>query len=124
MCHHLNISEDVSSHEVMRYYAVIAEDDQGNQGQVSNIVRVTVTWDTVDTDLTLVSSVDSDQGTESHDSLMVSIMSACLGALFIICITIISCLYITSRTKRPSSPTPSSSTNTKVRSVKISYCRI
>ena len=46
--------------------------------------------------------------------MMVSIMSACLGGLFLICLTFILFLYITARRARPQSPSPSSSTGAKV----------
>ena len=48
------------------------------------------------------------------DWLLISVVSACLGGLFIISITVISFLYLSARSRRPSSPTPSSSTNAKV----------
>ena len=47
--------------------------------------------------------------------MMVSVMSACLGGLFLICITFIIFLYITARRSRPLSPSPSSSSGVKVR---------
>ena len=53
---------------------------------------------------------------EGPDWLLISIMSACLAGLFIICISVIIFLYISARSRRPSSPTPSSSTNAKVES--------
>ena len=46
--------------------------------------------------------------------MMISVMSACLGGLFLICITFIIFLYITARRSRPLSPSPSSSTGGKV----------
>lgn len=52
---------------------------------------------------------------EGPDWLLISIMSACLAGLFIICISVIIFLYLSARSRRPSSPTPSSSTNAKVK---------
>ena len=59
----------------------------------------------------MTSSVDR----EGPDWLLISIMSACLAGLFIICISVILFLYLSARSRRPSSPTPSSSTNAKVK---------
>ena len=46
--------------------------------------------------------------------MMISIMSACLGGLFLLCITFITFLYITARRSRPVSPSPSSCNGVKV----------
>ena len=46
--------------------------------------------------------------------MMISVMSACLGGLFLLCLTFILFLYITARRSRPLSPSPSSSAGVKV----------
>ena len=115
LCHDLSIPV----YNVPLYYAVYGEDTAGNRGQVSNIVKVQVTWSTQKTGLEL-DNMDNQlvRSSNSEDTgpdwLLISIMSACLGGLFVICISVITFLYVSARRNRPSSPTPSSSTHVKV----------
>ena len=48
------------------------------------------------------------------DWVLVTVMSACLGGLFLVSISVISCLLVAARRRRPPSPPPSSSGHTKV----------
>ena len=115
LCHDLS----VPVYNVPLYYAVYGEDSAGNRGHVSNIVKVQVTWtlqnighhlDKMENNVMRSSNSDGN----GPDWLLISIMSACLGGLFIICISVITFLYISAQRNRPSSPSPSSSTHVKV----------
>ena len=125
LCHDLS----VPVYNVPLYYAVYGEDTAGNRGHVSNIVKVQVTWtlqnnghemDHLENNI-VRSSNSEDSG---PDWLLISIMSACLGGLFIICISVIPFLYISARRNRPSSPAPSSSSHVKVRKPSLSPDRL
>ena len=48
------------------------------------------------------------------DWVLVTVMSSCLGGLFLVSISVISCLLVAARRRRHPSPPPSSSGHTKV----------
>jgi len=90
------------------FIGVYAVDSSGNRGAMSNIRQVTMSKmfssSTVTPDLKLGLEPSS-----SPDWVMITVMSACLGGLFLICISCISYFFLSAKRERPMSPTLSSS---------------
>jgi len=91
------------------FIGVYAVDSAGNRGAMSNIRQVFVSKmlssSTVIPDLMLGLETSSET-----DWMMITVMSSCLGGLFLICISCISYFFISAKRERPVSPSPSSST--------------
>ena len=92
------------------YLAIYAVDQAGNSGRISNIEAVTVASPPPPTSPTPDPLLALLQPPSAPDWMMIGVMSACLGALFLTCVSVLLCfLHTSNRLRRPASPSPSSS---------------